>query len=363
MSTNDISGMRPRKGQTTMSLPLTFDYSGGRRDKVSSVKIWSVVIVIVGFIIGIGTILNKKGFFITNFAIGVIILYATLFVVRFLLLKEGHIRTEYIGIKDRDYKLNEKEIWGIYDISRQYPYICRFRNGKSGIIVRLNKDVILGKYSDAEYEHFEAIADAYNICGSSNIQMCHADYMDVIGNDERLDESFSSLKNVSNPDLRDLLTDIYSYQKEQMSKRVTTYDAYVFLWRGSDRSAWNTIKQILNCFMQANYRSYQVLNEDELRELPKSIFNLEEFSAVFAMLNSFDSKLSSGIIPIKLERADGSVEVLGKTLKEKREERALEERRAEIQKQSKKSTNQRTYQESGDLDIDLGWDDEINIDE
>ena len=301
---------------------------------------------------------------LTNFAIGVVIIYFTIFIVRFFLLKEGNVRSEAITIKDNDYKLNIREIWGIYDISNQYPYICRFRNGKSGIIVKLNKDVILGKYNDAEHEHFEAIADAYNICGSSNIQMCHVDYMDVIGNDERLDASFESLNNVSNPDMRDLLTDIYSYQKDQMSKRVTTYDAYVFLWKGSDRVAWNTIKSILNCFMQANYRSYQLLNEEELRELPKSVFNLKEFSAVFAMLNSFDSKLSSGIVPIRLEKANGEVETLGKTLKEKREERALEERRVEIQKQQgRKLSKQSVYPDIGDLGEDFNWDDEINLDE
>ena len=327
------TGMRPELGQSSIILPVTFDYSGGRKDTQKTAKIFSVVLAVVGIVIGLGTIFSKKGFFLTNFLIGVFILYAFLFVIRFFLLKEGKIRQGMIDLKDNDYKKDLREWWGIYNISDTYPYYCRFRNGQSGVFVLLNKDVILGKFSESEFEHYEAIGDAYNICGGSNIKMCHIDYMDNIGMDERLEESFINLERVENPDLKDLLTSMFSFQQEQMLERVTTFDAYLFMWSGSDVSAWNTIQRILSCFMQANYRSYRILDAKDLRDLQITLGNLKDFSVIDAMMNAFTTNADVSINPIKVKHSDGNVEILGKTRAQRKEEAILKQKEEELKKE------------------------------
>ena len=47
MSSRDSSdfsygNMRPQMGATFMTLPITFDYSGGRRDSAKSKKVWII---------------------------------------------------------------------------------------------------------------------------------------------------------------------------------------------------------------------------------------------------------------------------------------------------------------------------------
>lgn len=355
------NGMRPKMGQTDIVLPITFDYSGGRADKLKSARLWAIIIEVLTIFFALLFVFGSKKNIIFNIVIGIVIIYVGTFINRFFLLGEGKYRREFIELDESKGKEDLKEIWGIYNISHNYPYICRFRNGKSGVVIMLNKDVVLGKYSEAEYEHYEAIADAYNIAGGSKIQMCHVDYMANIGMDERLDESFISLRNIDNEDVKDLLTDVYSFQKEQMQERVTTYDVYVFMWRGSDVSAWSTIQSILSCFMEANFRSYQVLNEDALRELPKTIFNLNEFSAVDAMLNAFDENTSANINPISIKKANGEVEVLGKTSKQRKEEMELAEKKIEIKKQEKKKAKKVSQEVNENDNID--WDEEFDLDE
>lgn len=353
----DSTGMRPRVGQTTMILPVTFDYSGGRKDSKRDAKIWSVILGVVGLIVGIGIIFNKDRFFLTNLIIGLGVIYIVSFIIRFFLLKEGRIRKEKIIIQDKDFVDDTKNIWGIYNIDEQYPYYCRFRNGKSGVFVRLNKDVILGKYSESEYEHYEAIADAYNIGGSSNIQLCHIDYMDNIGTDERLEECFISLGRVKNTDVKDILTDIYSFQQQQMEERVTTFDAYLFMWTGSDINAWNTIQRILSCFMQANYRSYHILNEDDLRDLTKVVMNLEDFSVIKAMSGAFVTESSMGVIPIKVTHLDGTETIINKTTEQKKEEAELKAKEAQLLKEENKRRKESkrnkgtTYDEDEEIDL------------
>lgn len=352
------TGMRPRLGQTTMSLPVTFDYSGGRRDKLKSARTWAILLEVFGVLVCIATIFKGKGLLIVNLLVGLAILYVITFINRFFILKEGNYRREFLELDRKKGIEDLKEIWGIYSINKNYPYVCRFRNGKSGVIIQLNRDVVLGKYSDAEFEHYEAIADAYNIAGDSKIQMCHIDYMANIGTDERLDDSFIALKDVDNPDIKDLLTDVYTYQKQQMLERLTTYDVYAFMWKGSDIAAWNTIQSILSCFMEANYRSYQVLNENDLRLLPQTIFNLNDFSVINASLNAFDSDNSANVIPISVTHGDGTVEKLGKTASELQEETYISERKAEIIKQEKKSKKSKPI---SDENSSINWDEEIDL--
>lgn len=331
MFIEDKSGMRPKLGDTHMTLPITFDYSGGRDDIRKSVNLWSWILAIIGLILVFGTLFSDRVFYI-KIPLAVIIGYAFAFVIRFILLKEYDKKEEYKKMISDDYRIDYKEIWGIYKIEDTHPYICRFRNGKNGVYILLNKDVILGKYTESEYRHYEAIADAYNLAGAGRVQMVHIDYMDGVGSDERLSESLAALSDVHNPDLKDLLTDMYSYQQINSKSRVTTFDVYVFLWTGNDITAWNTINRILNCFLEANYRSYRVLGERDLRDLCKIIFNLEDFSVVDASAHVFTDDLTSSIIPISVTDEYGNVTVINKTVEEKRKDHQVKEAEAEARK-------------------------------
>ena len=350
---NNDGGMRPKLGDTMLSLPVTFDYSGGRKDARRSRNMWAVIVSVIGCIVGLGTIFNRNGSMFKNVFFGIMIIFVTACIVRFLILKEGKIRKEQITLKDKDYQGDYKDLWGIYSISNEYPYICRFRNGKSGVFVRLNKDVILGKYSESEYEHYEAIGDALNIAGKSRVQICHLDYMDNVGADERIEESFANLSRVSNKDLRDLLTDTFSYLQRQMMMRVTTFDVYVFLWTGSDINAWNVITRILACFLQANYRNFHVLDSSDMRELAKIINNFHDFSVMDASANAFTVEGYRGVVPIRMEYPDGSSEKLNKTIKEKREEAEQKRKEEEAKKHSRKKNKKQEKPKNDDDMFDL----------
>lgn len=333
----DNSLMRPRMGDRSITLPITFDYSGGRSETKRQTIIWGVVFAIVCVIIAFGVIFNKEGSFFVNLILGILILVADMLVIRFVFMRESSIRKYYSNLEKTDYEQSFQDIWGIYDIDEEYPYYVRYRSGRSGLFIRLNKDVILGKYSESEFEHYEAIGDAYNIAGSSNISMCHVDYMDVVGSDERIQESFASLGDVSNTDLKDVLVDMFSHLQRQMNERVTTFDVYVFTYRGSDIAAWNTIQRILSCLMDANYVSYHLMDSNDLRDFFKTLFNLHEFSANSAMLNSFSFNSSDvGIIPIRVIHEDGSEDKLNMTVKEREDERKRQEEIKEFKSQEEK---------------------------
>lgn len=355
MNIEDSSGMRPQLGDANITLPITFDYSGGRKDSEKSVKLWSVILTIVGIILTLGVLFGDNKIYI-KVPLAVVVAFGFMFVIRFFLLKEGKKREDYKAMLANDYKLDYKNIWGIYKVEEMHPYYCRFRNGKSGVYIRLNKDVILGKYSESEYQHYEAIADAYNLAGAGKVQMVHIDYMDNVGTDERLEESFISLEDVENPDLKDLLTDMYSFQQANLLRRVTTFDVYAFLWTGNDYMAWNTISRILNCFLEANYRSYQILNERDLREFTKVVFNINDFSVSDASAHAFESTGTASITPISVTDKEGNVTVLNKTSEEKIAERKArlaeqEAQRRELERRKKDKKKRKPKNSDNDNDL------------
>lgn len=358
MSEGNPSGMRPEMGDSYITLPITFDYSGGRRDSQKTKRGWAIILGIVAIIITIGIFNSEDMGFISRLLLSIGFFFVATLGIRYILLDEKKVRANYKCMMENDLELDTGTIWGIYSVESSYPYICRFRNGKSGVFIGLNKDVILGKYSESEYNHYEAIGDAYNIAGGSRVQMVHIDYMDNVGTDERLEESFISLGEVKNPDLKNLLTEVFSFQQEQMMHRVTTFDVYAFLWTGSDNAAWNTIQRILACFLDANYRSYHVLNQNDLRELTKTLYNIEEFSIVKASSVAFETSGVSTIVPISLTDVDGTVTKLGKTSEEKKveaaqkaEEQAALEREREYRKKKRKSRKKVKENEEDLVDI------------
>ena len=308
--------MRPGKGDVTMAIPVSLEYSGGRAEARKGTIIWTVALSIIAVILFFVIITRDMNFLVKLFfAFGVV--YIILFIIRYVLWKEKAIRKYYKELDAKDNKLDWQDIWGIYDIEENYPYCARYRNGMSGVFIRMNKDVILGKYEESEFEHYEAIGDAYNIAGSSNLSMCHIDYMDNVGSDYRLQESFKGLLEVKNPDVKDALTDMFGHLQQQMNNRVTTFDIYVFTYRISDKAAWSAIQRILACFLDANYVNYRVLDRDDIRDLAKSLFNLNEFSVNEASVETFNHGTTNTIKPIKIIHNDGSEEILNKTTAEK----------------------------------------------
>lgn len=352
---NSENIMKPRKGSDTVTIPITMDYRGGRQESNKSRKLWTIIVSVLGLIIGFGIIFGKNGNFFINLILGVGFMFIVSLVIRFVFLKEKSVRESYEMLEVNDYQKSFREEWGIYSIEEEYPYFVRYRSGRSGLFVRLNKDVILGKYSENEYEHYEAIGDAYNLAGSKSISMCHIDYMDNVGSDERLEESFVSLVNVSNTDLKDLLTDMFTHLQTQMEERVTTFDVYAFTFKCSDSVAWNQIQRILSCFLEANYVNYHVLDSNDLRNLFKTLKNVHEFSVNNAMTEAVTAESSRDIVPIRVIYEDGSEEKLNKTIEEKETERELAEKEKRAKEQEvKRRKNKKKYKvEEEEEQIDL----------
>ena len=312
MEETSASRIRPKENDTSIGIPVTFNYSSGRREGDRSKRWVALIVAVIGvfviFALYFNTEVEPAGI---NILYGSIALILVSVIVRIILLKENKYRKEYTELLDNDYEGNSNLFWGIFDIGEEYPYICHFANGRVGIFVRLEKDVIIGKESNEEYKHYEAISDAYNLVGNSAVDMVHIDYMDNVGRDERMGLAFTELDKCENPDIKDVMRDLYNHLQMQMDEMVSTYDIYLFLMRGSNISSFEyNVRSILQRFLDANYNSYTILSSEGIIEVCKSLYNLYDFSAMSASRAVFGGGVR-GVRPIRVYRGSGAVDEIG----------------------------------------------------
>lgn len=356
--------MQPQVGSDMVSLPITFDYNGGRSESTRTRKVLAWMFGIIFFLIGLGILFRgSQGFFVRLLIVG--FLYTAIFYfIRFVLLRENRLRKQYYEQLDNDYKLSTEDIWGIYDIEGEEVKAAHYRNGKIGIFFKLEKDVIVGLDVQAEHDHYEAIANAYNEAARNNATICHIDYMAHVGKDKRIHTLYGQVAQTKNPELRAVLNGMFSHLDSSMQDEISTFDAYVVLLSSTESRYFSIANSIIKQFMQGNYLGYSTLDDSQLRDLTVEIFNLHSFSAVDAQRNALVSSTFSVAVPISIER-DGVVTKLNKTVKERRDEEAekrrlnelirkeKKRRSAEERKSRKKSKTNNKVEEASDEFIEL----------
>lgn len=344
--------MEPEKFDSVIKIPMTFDkYVKGRI--ITKGKVLITIFSFIGWVIlAILFLILAEGWNKVTWPF--LILVGYILVVRFIAFRETYFLKKKDELEKTNYIFDSNVIWNIHSITDSYPYICYFGSGLKGIFVVFDKDVIVGKPEDNDYLHYEAIADAYQQMIKRGITCEHIDYMDVVGKDERMADLFKQAARIQNPDLREVTIGIYENIEYCMNNSYASYDVYCFYSRAREDIFWEDLQVVLAAFAEANYIRSRVLNSDEIGDLVKSVFNLEEFSVRKACENLYSGENASHYLkPIWVERG-GKRFILNKT----REEIAEAQRVAKSEHEMKRKDNlwvryKKSKQGDTDEELDL----------
>lgn len=349
--------MQPDPNDTAINIPVTFDYKGGRNENKKNKLIATLVCLVIGTILIVGTLTNKNLVVWKRWGLVILIFYAFMIFLRYYIFKELYYSDIFEELKAVKNIMPVTKIWSIFDIDFDYPYICYFKNGTKGIFVKMEKDTITGKGEDARFDHYEAISDAYNMSHSLNMDIRHIDYMDNVGNDSRLQSLYNGLKDVENPDMEEILIDIYSNLEDDMSSNYASFDIYLFLTRDKLENFKYNVQNVANEMLGGNFITYRVLNRVDIRTVCMALFNLHDFSVTDACEEVLKDEKHRGLVPIRLMVGD-KINKLNDTQEEKRikaEEAARKAQEAKLEAKSKKKKKQNkvTEKTSDDKDDDL----------
>lgn len=268
-------------------------------------------------------------------------------------MREPYFKKKRNELIEKNYKFPYSTFWNIYEITESYPHICRYANGLKAIFVVFDKDVIVGREENNDYNHYEAIADAYLQMHKRGIDCMHIDYMDTVGKDDRVLSLFEMANGSENEDLKEILLRVFDNVEDIMQHSYASYDVYCFYYNGKDELFMDELEVVLDAFLEANYIRCRILNKEEIGELVKSIFNIEKFSVNYASEKLFSDLGGTNYLkPIWIERG-GERKILNKTREELEAEREVREAEANIRKSKKKVKNRTIRRLREDTDIDL----------
>lgn len=340
--------MQPTRDSTTIRFPVTFDGGGGTAKGNKNKWGWLLLLAFVWVMGVIVVLVASDSFFkfIYPFASAFLLSY----IVRFLIFRERYYKQKRSELIENDFNFEHTVFWNIYEVSNRYPHIITFGNGYKGVFITLDKDVIVGKGEDAMYRHHEAIADAYKVMAELGIECEHIDYVDTLGNDQRLQGLFKQAENTENPDLQALITHIYDYTEHLMKSTYSSYDVYAFYSMKRDDVLWESLQPVLAELRNANYLRARVLNKNEIALLVKTLMNIGDFS-----MNRTNEALFRGmegtskyITPIWTE-TNGERIKLNKTSKELEEDTRVRK----VEKEVKRKSIFKRNKKKDDQEIDL----------
>ena len=292
-----MPNMRPKRGESSILLPAMFEYHGGRgfnfRSNLKLAIVLGLISIAVSVILGLTAPDIPVGFLRVLI---VFVLY--LLLLRFPLMHEGKYKRAYNALLASDYAL-PTEFWGISSIDSTYPHLCHYSNGLTGVFIKLEKDVLVGKPDGFEFDHYEAVGDAYNLLKKSKLGMMHIDYMDNVGNDPRMYNVQSALNTSTVKSLKTAVEGMYGYLQGIMRLNYSNYDVYLFYTPSHDENTfWKDVQRVCDRFMGGNYLAYSALGLASIHNLCESLNNMQGFSALKAMDMLYENSYENLIVPI-----------------------------------------------------------------
>lgn len=352
--------MEPQPGEYSITIPVTFDYQGGRGQNLKW-KIICTIALVVLTIAGMVVLLISELPVYLKIPYTLLVLLVGSSLLRFVVFREQHFSDMYERMKKTNFDLPVFYLWQIFDIESQYPYTVYYKNGRKGMFVRMEKDVITGKPDTNCFDHYTAIGNAYNVAHSLNMDVVHIDYMDNVGGDPRMDKLYDDLAYINNPDAQVALIDIYDNLMEDMAAEYACYDVYLFISRDKADNFLANVLTVCGTMLGGNYITYKIMDKFEISNLVTSLFNIHEFSLIEACENILTDNITKSIRPIRVIHGDGTVEELNRTMADERQYREMrmremqEAREAQLKARhaARRNRKNRVQQEFVDVDEDI----------
>lgn len=277
--------MKPQVGDSSVYIPMTLDVpknSGWARYK-SRIIIGSTAFLFLN-ILCLALLFYGFGLHILiRIPLALVLGYVGFMAIRVFVLEEKVFRKdyEYLYNRRRDLRFPATDLWGIFSVEGTSPHIAHFANGRIGLFVLFEKNVRVGHNTPSQrFKHYEAIANAYRAVGRTKAELTHIDFMSSYGDSERLENLYSNLETTDNLDLKGLLNSMYDNLKDYSASTTSTYDVYLLTVGDSPERLWQVFHEFQLYMLEANYLSYKIMDQDDIRNLTITLFNLgTEFSA------------------------------------------------------------------------------------
>ena len=286
---------KSREGK--MFIPMNIDGGGGEDSFFNATKLGVIVALVIVTIFVFSSLASSKAD-----AKGYIIAIATMIflyqlVIRYIIIEERYYYKVYKETKQ--YKNPTAAVfWNIASFrDTDEGTLIIYSDMKIGVLVRLERDTIIGKNKDFTEQHFDAVSEFFKELHLKDLSYVQLNLMEQAGKDDRIEHLDRLISNVENANIAKVLELQLGYIKN--ITRETLYETdYVLVYTNKLSEGDYLISSTTECLfklMDGAYNKFEILHSRDIKELTKELYHVNYFDYAEATANLF--KQSGMTIP------------------------------------------------------------------
>jgi len=291
-------------------MPMNVEGNNWNENFITPAKIYILTLLLVSLVILVMW-LSDVGASISGYLIFLTVWFIMFQIItRYVIFEESTYMKLYRKMKE--YEITTPSIfWGISSIrDKSENSILTFMDGKIGVMVKLERDTIIGKDQDFEESHFDAISEFYRDIAHKGYSFVQLNTMEGAGNDPRIQELDKLMVKSDNLNIRKLMEIQIGHLKKVTSRTLSESDYLLIFSRDMSRidSIVSDIVDSLHKILSGAYTGFKVLKQADIIEFVKEHYGVKYFdcdNAVLASSNYYGVNVDS-VIDIKgVELEDG----------------------------------------------------------
>lgn len=279
--------MVDRNGKIFM--PMNVDGGNWSDSFFTSGKMATLIGMLVGAIL-VGMWMSDKqlGLQKTLLIIGVMfILYIEL--TRYVIFQEKYYYRMYIKMKQYQ-NPTPAVFWDIVSIrDTDDGAIMQYSDLKTAIMIRLERDTIVGRNADFREEHFDALSDMYKELNNKKLSYIQINIMEPAGKDPRMKELDELVLKPGNKKVSKLIEKITGFVK-QVTRAALFETDYLLVYTRNPNQADTIIADTIDCLypiLHGAFVGFRLLDAHDILELPKEIYGVRYFDYTEATVAMF----------------------------------------------------------------------------
>lgn len=241
----------------------------------------------------------------------------------------------------RDFKVREElksktdesmfsYFFGIFDIDSVYPHISYMLDGSFGVFIRCVRKTQVGNVQEKAFQHGEGLGAFYNQCAVLGIKPELIDIQASNSYDERFDDLYNHLNEVSSPIMQKILSSMYHHWEDNSSSSKLTYEYFLLRGTGDPDLFWDNVLSLNSTLLTASYKRIQVLNEEQIGRLVGDLYGIVDFPIRAAMNQAVQKSTPSSLRLLWVGDAQGRKKQVSKSVTEGKLRREEELRQKQV---------------------------------
>lgn len=312
-----ISNRVQKNASGQIMVPMNMEGTSYDQNFISTGKIGVLVALLVCIVFAVMQV--HKFIDLTPRIIGyVAIVFVAQLVIRKAVFQEDYYAKIYK--QSQKYTVTTPEVfWNIPNIQDTYrgAYLM-YADGKTGVIIRAERDTITGKTADFVENHYDAISDFYKTVNQHKLCSVTMNIMEPAGKDPRIDGLDSLVTAPSNPNLAKIME--MQVGEIRKTTRETLYETEYFLIYSREgtsvdklmAAAQECAAQLLN----GAYVGFTVLDRRECTDLMRELYGVGYFDYGKAAVSVFKNSgiaVNKAIELKEIRYTDGEVAEVDRT--------------------------------------------------